>query len=117
MELKQMLVLRSDLKMGKGKLVAQGAHASVEAYGKALRKNQDWAEAWQERGSAKVAVKVSSEKELVELFEQAKAKGIPSVLIRDAGRTQLEPGTLTALGLGPAPGNLLDPLTAKLKLL
>lgn len=108
--------MRSDLQMGKGKLAAQASHASLEAYKRALAKDEDVVLQWEASGCAKVVVKVESEKALVELFEKAKRE-VPASLIRDAGRTQLEPGTLTCVGLGPWHEIELNKFTGKLKLL
>ncbi|MBU2100489.1 peptidyl-tRNA hydrolase Pth2 [Candidatus Micrarchaeota archaeon] len=116
MEFKQAIVVRTDLKMGKGKTAAQCAHASIEAMEKTKIKFPDWVEEWKLSGTQKVVLKVSSEKELLELFEQVK-KEIPTALIRDAGRTQIESGTKTCIGIGPAPENLVDKYTKELKLL
>ncbi len=116
MEFKQAIIIRNDLKMGKGKIAAQASHASVEAMEKTKTKFPEWVEEWKQTGTQKVVLKVNSEKELLELFESAK-KEIPSALIRDAGRTQIEPGTKTCIGLGPAPENLIDKYTKELKLL
>ncbi len=115
--MKQVLVIRSDLKMGKGKMVAQGAHGAVSAYLEATKRHPDWAKKWIANGQKKIAVKVSSEKELLELEKTAIELGLPCALIRDAGHTQLEPGTITVLGIGPAPEKSIDTLTGDLKLL
>ncbi|MBI4015099.1 MAG: peptidyl-tRNA hydrolase [Candidatus Aenigmarchaeota archaeon] len=109
--LKQAIVLRKDLKMGAGKASAQSAHASVAAFLKASEKDE-----WLSEGMKKVVLKVSSEQELRELFKEAKKAKLPATLIEDAGLTQLEPGTATALGIGPADEKLIDKLTGKLKL-
>ena len=116
MELKQVIVVRQDLKMGKGKIAAQCCHAAIEAFLKTQKKSPELAEAWLSQGMPKVVVKANSEKEIVEIFESAK-RIIPSALIRDAGRTQVEPGSITALGLGPWNESELDKITGKLKLL
>ncbi|MFH1663337.1 MAG: peptidyl-tRNA hydrolase Pth2 [archaeon] len=116
MEFKQAIIVRTDLKMGKGKTAAQCSHASVEALEKTRTKFPEWVENWRETGTQKVVLKVESEKELLELFEKAK-KEVPAALIKDAGRTQIEPGSITCIGLGPAPENILDKFTGKLKLL
>jgi PTH2 family peptidyl-tRNA hydrolase len=65
----------------------------------------------------KIILKASSEKELMNLFKSAKKEKLPSELIYDAGLTQIEPGTLTALGIGPAEDSKVDKITGKLKLL
>ena len=116
MELKQIIVIRTDLKMQKGKLSAQSAHASVEALEKTRIKFPKWVKEWRETGMQKIVLKVSSEKELLELFESVK-KEIPTALIRDAGRTQIPSGSKTCIGIGPAPENLIDKYTKELKLL
>jgi len=116
MAYKQAIILRADLEMGKGKLVAQGAHASVEAYRRTLSSKPDWAGAWLSEGMKKIVLKVKSEDELIDAFEAAKRK-LPAVLITDAGHTQIEPGTHTAVGVGPAPEAEIDKLFSKLKLL
>lgn len=102
--------------MGKGKIGAQCSHASIGAMDKTLKKEPKLVEEWKENGMAKVVLKVSSEKELLELFETAK-KLLPTALIHDAGRTQIEPGTPTCIGIGPARKSEIDRFTKHLKLL
>ena len=114
---KQAIVLRSDLKMGKGKLVAQGAHASIEAYGKAVKTDRLTVAAWRHSGAAKIALKVSSEEELKRLYGKAQRAGVSCALIRDAGRTQIPAGSPTAIAIGPASDQAIDKLTKDLKLL
>ncbi len=114
MELKQAIVLRSDLQMGKGKLVAQGAHASICAY---MNSGKEERAEWAEGGMKKIALKVGSESELMEYFQKCKAAGLKPALIRDAGHTQVDPGTITGFGVGPAYENELDAILGKLKLL
>jgi len=114
--MKQVIVIRKDLKLGKGKLAAHVAHASLAAYRKAEQKHPEVVEEWMAGGEKKVVVGVGSEGELLELFEKAKRRGVPCGLIRDAGLTQIAPGTLTALGLGPWEDGELDALTGHLKL-
>ena len=116
MELKQVIVIRSDLGMGKGKLAAQCSHASLSAYKKCEREDGDAARAWEEEGQKKVVLKVSSEGELLELFGKMKRE-IPCALIRDAGHTQVEPGSITCFGAGPADEAILNKYTKHLKLL
>jgi len=115
--MKQVIIVRADLKMGKGKLSAQVAHASLAAFKKTEKKYPDIAREWEMEGQKKVVLKVGSESELIENFELAKREEIPAELIRDAGHTQIEPGTLTCVGIGPWDEEKLDELFGKLKLL
>lgn len=114
---KQVVVVRTDIKMGKGKLAAQVAHASLSSYLEAIRLNPSWAERWIEEGQKKVVLKVDRLEELLILTEKARAMGLPYCLVEDAGLTQLEKGTATALGIGPAPEEVIDSITGGLKLL
>ncbi len=114
---KQTIVIRADLKMGKGKLAAQSSHASLSAYKKVGRIYPEVAKAWEQEGQMKVVLKVGSEQELLEYFQRAKDAGIPCELIRDAGHTQLEPGTITCFAAGPWKEEELDEIFGNLKLL
>ena len=116
MEYKQAIVVRKDLGLGVGKTAAQSCHASLEAYEKALKKEPKWVSEWKEQGQAKIVLKVNSKKELFDVFEKAKRE-LPTCLIKDAGRTQLEPGEATAVGIGPAPEQEINKFTKELKLL
>jgi len=115
--MKQAIVVRTDLKMGKGKVAAQVAHASLSSAEAARERRESWYEGWKEGGQAKIVLKVDSEDALSELFRKAKAAGLPASLIEDRGLTQVEPGTVTCLGIGPAPDGEVDEITGKLKLL
>ena len=115
-ELKQAIVVRKDLGMRPGKIAAQASHASVEAIEKTEIKTPGVVEEWKANGMPKIVLKVNSEKELLELFMQIK-KIIPTALIRDAGRTQVEPGSITCIGIGPAKEEEINKFTGKLKLL
>ena len=114
---KQAIVIRTDLKMGKGKIAAQASHASVSAAEETRKHYSEWWEAWLSEGQRKVVVKVKSEAELLELKEQAGRTRLPFALIYDRGLTQLPPDTLTCLGIGPAPNREIDRITGKLPLL
>ncbi|MDD2678482.1 MAG: peptidyl-tRNA hydrolase Pth2 [Candidatus Nanoarchaeia archaeon] len=116
MEYKQAIVLRTDLGMDKGKLVSQGAHASVAAAYKTLQKNPDVFKKW--AGSMKkIVLKVNGEKELMDLKAKAGKAKLVVELIRDAGRTQIMPGSITAIGIGPDLEDKIDGITRDLKLL
>lgn len=115
--MKQAIVVRTDLKMGKGKVAAQVAHASLSAAEAAQERKPRWYEGWKGEGQAKIVLKAESEEELDELFLKAKSAGLPASLIEDRGLTQLEPGTVTCLAIGPGPDVEIDGITGKLKLL
>ena len=114
---KQVIVLRSDLKMSKGKMVAQAGHAVISSAEKSRRYHENWWKAWMKEGQCKIAVKVKSEKELLELETQAHRMRLPCILIIDRGLTEVPPGTKTCLGIGPAPAEKIDKLTGALPLL
>ena len=116
MALKQAIIIRSDLGMGKGKMAGQCAHASVSAYALALSRAKEDAREWEEQGQKKIVLKVGSEEELLALYEKMKRE-VPCALIRDAGKTQLEPGTITCFGAGPAADAKIDKYCKDLKLL
>jgi PTH2 family peptidyl-tRNA hydrolase len=111
--MKQVIVVRQDLKLPKGKLAVQSAHASTEA---ALESNKNKLRKWRKQGSKKVVLKVKHEKELLSFYAKARKARLKSVLIRDAGKTVLEPGTITALAIGPDTEKRIDKLTGKLKM-
>ena len=114
---KQAVVVRTDLKMGKGKIAAQASHAAVSAAEEARKHHEAWWESWLDEGQRKVVVKVNSEAELLQLKQQAGRMRLPCALIYDRGLTQLPPDTITCLGIGPAPNDEVDKITGKLPLL
>ena len=114
---KQVIVMRTDLKMGRGKIAAQAGHAAVSAAEEARKKYSDWWKAWIAEGQCKIAVRAESEQELLELEEKAKKSKLPTALIIDRGLTELPPDTITCLGIGPAPSTQIDAITGKLPLL
>lgn len=124
-ECKLVLVVRTDLGMTKGKIAAQAGHATLACYktlSKAASKDPNGKaaqilKAWERRGQAKIAVQVKSEEELLLLQGTARSLGITAEVIADAGRTQIESGSLTVLGVGPAPKSEVDGVTGGLKLL
>lgn len=115
-EYKMILVVRNDLKMGKGKVAAQCSHAAVSAYKQIQKKNPNMLKQWEYCGQPKVVVKAPDEETLIELLTHAKMLGLTVSLIQDAGRTQIEPGSQTVLGIGPGPADLIDKVTGHLKL-
>lgn len=116
-DLKQVIVVRTDLRMGRGKLAAQVAHAAVSAAESARSLRPLWHRRWIEEGQKKIVLKTRSLEELLDIYRKAVGRGLPAVLVRDRGLTQLPPGTITAVGIGPAPSSLIDAITGNLKLL
>ncbi len=113
---KQVIVVRQDIDMSPGKLAAQVAHAAVSAYIEAEKKKPDWARFWILEGQKKVVVMVKNKEALMEIYNMAK-QTFPTSIIIDAGRTELEPGTHTCVGIGPAPEVEVDRITGRLPLL
>ncbi len=103
--------------MGKGKLAAQSSHASVVAYELVRGEYPKIAAAWLAEGQKKIVLKVSGESELLEYLKKIKERGIPCEIVRDAGYTQVAPGTITCFGAGPWDEKELDVVLGKLKLL
>lgn len=111
------LVVRNDLAMTKGKIMSQCCHAAVGAF-EAIQKNDIRSmRKWQSTGQAKVAVKSNSLDEVKTIAEEAEKLGIVTFRVIDDGKTQVDPDTLTCLGVGPAPKEVIDKITGHLKLL
>jgi len=115
-DIKQVVVVRIDLKMGKGKIAAQVGHACVLGAEHVRRSHPEWYDEWW-GGQEKVVLKVPGIKELQEVKRHAIDLNLPWSEVIDAGHTQIAPGTTTCISIGPAPENLLDKITADLKLL
>jgi PTH2 family peptidyl-tRNA hydrolase len=114
--MKQVIAVRTDLGMGKGKIAAQVAHASLLGAENVRKSHLAWFKEWW-NGQEKVVVKVDTLKEIEEIKKLAISLNVPWYEVSDAGHTQIEPGTTTCISLGPAPEDLIDKITGKYKLL
>lgn len=114
---KQSIVVRVDLGMSKGKLASQVGHAAVSAAEKARKSRWRWWNLWIKEGQMKVVLKVNSSTELEKLCKKANKLDLPCELIIDRGLTEIAPGTITCIGIGPAPTDKVDKVTGDLLLL
>lgn len=121
--MKQVIILRKDLNMRKGKMAAQAAHASCvvvrQEFDNFTMDHGRYHEfrKWLDGEQTKIVVGVDSEEELFEIHSRAKEAGLPCSLILDAGHTEFDQPTYTAVALGPAEAYLIDQITGGLKLL
>lgn len=116
-EAKLVIVARRDLKLSPGKLAAQAAHAAVTCALKAQKHQPETFRRWYDEGQKKVVVRADTLADLHRLKIDAEKLGYTTALIQDAGHTEIEPGTTTVLGIGPARADHLDKLTGHLQLL
>lgn len=115
--MKQVILLRKDLKLGKGKWCAQAAHASlISALNSCFHYDPNKFYEWYHKEQTKIVLAVDSEKELIELYEKAIKLSLPCSIIKDAAHTQLKEPTITAVGIGPVDDEEIDNLTGHLKL-
>ncbi len=114
---KLVILMRNDLKMTKGKIAAQAGHAAVNCALSSKKKDPKTFDRWTASGQAKIVLRIDSKEQLFEFKAIADAQGLNNSIICDAGRTQIEPGTFTCLGIGPAESSVLDKITGELKML
>lgn len=114
---KLVILVRDDLKMSKGKIAAQAGHAAVNCVLSIKKKDAGAFEKWTMSNQPIVVLKIGSEREMFEFKAVADAQKINNSAVCDAGRTEVEPGTFTCLGIGPAPSSVLDKITGELKML
>ena len=125
--IKQVIVMRKDLNMRKGKMIAQGAHASMKVFfdrieylDTSMKVNGITPQMleWINGIFTKVVVSVKSEEELLDIQKQANEKGLPNALIKDVGKTEFNGiPTYTCLAIGPDEAEEIDKITGELKLL
>jgi PTH2 family peptidyl-tRNA hydrolase len=111
----KMVIITSDIEMSPGKLAAQVAHAAVECTLKSMEKKPKKVKKWLREGQKKIIVKTNQE-EMEKLENLARQMNLQTAVIRDAGHTELESGTLTAIAIGPASEVELNKVTGQLKL-
>ncbi|PAN40484.1 hypothetical protein GQ55_7G311200 [Panicum hallii var. hallii] len=115
-DFKMVLVVRNDLKMGKGKIAAQCSHATLGLFKKLQLRAPKSLRRWERCGQVKVVVKIESEEDMLILQGRAKSFNLPTHITIDAGRTQIAPNSRTVMAiLGPA--DMVDDVTGGLKLL
>lgn len=112
-ELKQVIVINEELELSRGKTAAQAAHASLGAYKKA---DDDKKDEWERKGAKKIILS-SGDRKLEDILSDAKYNKLPAYLVKDAGHTEVEPGSKTALAIGPAESDKIDSLTGELRLI
>lgn len=126
MSVKQVIVMRHDLKMRRGKQIAQGSHASMSFLSRRLQQDgqlslancSEAEQSWLNGAFAKICCRVDSEDELLTIYEQAKQAGLEVHLITDSGRTEFHgTPTNTCLAIGPDDSEKIDPITGNLQLL
>ena len=109
-----MIVIRNDLKLTKGKLIAQACHA---CYDSATKVNSSIRSRWKKQGQKKIVVEVNNLEEMKKLKQKADKLKVKNSLIKDAGLTEIPPGTVTCLGIGPDQEKKINKITGSLKLL
>ncbi len=116
-EVKQVILVRKDLKMSEGKMAAQVAHASVMSYMEASKKDEKVTRQWLDSGQKKIVIGVENEEALLKFYKAFKHEAVPCAIVNDAGLTQLPAGTTTTVGIGPDFATKIDRFTKGLKLL
>ncbi|XP_074276489.1 uncharacterized protein LOC141600205 [Silene latifolia] len=116
-DLKMVLVVRQDLKMGPGKIASQCAHAAMGMYAELMQSQRSLLRQWEQCGQAKIVVTCKNLKEMTKLEQEAETIGLPTFVVADAGRTQVAAGSKTVLAIGPGRKTFVDSVTGKQRLL
>eukprot|EP00943_MAST-04B_sp_MAST-4B-sp1_P002478 g2478.t1 len=111
--LKMVLCIRTDLKMGKGKIVAQACHGATGAIKIAEKLTPKLCAKFWRGGSAKIALKCPSEEMMLNIHAAARELKLVSYVVCDAGRTQIAAGSKTVCAIGPAPASEIDKITGR----
>lgn len=114
MEYKQVILVRQDLKMPKGKMASQCAHAAVESV---LKTKKEVIKKWHAAGMKKVVLKVKDKEELFKYKREAEQLNLVIAVITDAGKTYVAPGTITCMAIGPDKEEEIDKVTGELRII
>lgn len=115
--LKMVLIVRTDLKLSKGKIASQCSHAAIMCYRNTFDNKPKLIDEWLQQGQPKIVLKVPNLDEMEDVLKEANDHNLVYSIIKDAGRTQIPSGTTTVLGIGPDLTEIIDPIIEKLKLL
>ena len=99
------------------KIVVQACHAAVGCSEEAKRTHTKHWKRWRDEGAKKVALQANCHEELEDLLIKAENLNLPHILIRDAGHTEVPPGTTTCIGIGPHQEQFIDRITGNFPLL
>lgn len=113
---KQVICVREDLKMSRGKLAVQVAHGSLGAYDAARVSHMRWITEWKYTGQTKICLSLANEKHMDEVLAAVIAAKLPYIVITDAGITEIPEGTRTVLAIGPCATEAIDAITGSLHL-
>lgn len=116
-EYKLVIVTRADLKLSTGKLIAQACHAAVDCNEKAKQENHTAWKKWKDEGQKKVVLQADDLKELGMLAKKSNELDVVNSMIQDRGLTEVAPGTVTVLGIGPDRADKIDKITGNLPLM
>ncbi|MCS7121756.1 MAG: peptidyl-tRNA hydrolase Pth2 [Archaeoglobaceae archaeon] len=113
-EYKQVIIVREDLKLSRGKLAVQVGHAAIIGF---LKAKNDVRDRWLREGQKKIILKVKNLEELLSIKSKAESLDLPTDVVIDAGLTEVLPGTITAVVIGPEEAKKIDKVTGSLPLL
>ena len=116
-ELTMVLVSRNDLKLSSGKLAAQCSHATAECILKAKKSTPRELDRYLREGARKIICKTDNLQSMKEIHKKAKKLNLISYMVTDAGHTEIPPGTITIVGIGPGPRKKIDKITGTLSLM
>ena len=116
-QLTMAIITRADLKLSKGKLAAQAAHAAVDAALTSSKVATKQLADWRNNGARKIVVVARNLEHLKRIYGEARAYGLVAEMITDAGHTEIPAGTVTVVAIGPAERDEVDAIIGSLPLL